>query len=452
MLVHPFDYEFQNNFYTYDEIKYIYDESSRFQRWLNFESALIKAQAKFGIVKKEYAEEVVKNCNLSSWDKNEIREAYKNAKNSIIPLLQLLRNKCSEDARNYIHYGITTQDVIDTGEVIALKEILTIFRRDITFLGQILYDIADMHKETPMIGRSHGQHALPITFGYKTSLWLAEINRHLNRIIHIQKTCLFGQLGGAVGTFSVLEKPELIKQEVMNGLGLSFELQSWHTSRDRIAEIATTIAMLSETCGKIANEIFTLSRSEFLELSEKKKNSGKSSTMPHKLNPVLCQRTIVCVNQVRAQIPIILQAMGGEHERDPRELWGEWISIPTLMIFASTCLKNIILLLQNMDIHVDRMLENIRVFNDLICSEMLTFHLAPKIGKVKSSELVVNLSNQAVLQQSSLYELISNNSELMKLFDEDILSILKNPERCYGYSVDIADNILKTHAFFSKKG
>lgn len=309
MAIHPFDYEFQKNFYSTPQLRRVYEETARMQRWLDFVSALACAQGEVGVIPIADAQIITANYNFASWDSKEVKTCYENTRNSTMPMLKLLRQNCGNPVKDYVHYDATNQDVVDTGEVLALKEAITIIKNDLSALCLQLVQLSKIHKVTPMMGRSHGQHALSITLGLKTVWWLKELDRHLGRLNRLQTESLYGQLGGGVGTLAAVVHAPQVKQRIMQQLGLAYELCSWHTSRDRIVEIASILAMLTETCHKIANEIYTLSRSEYLEARESKAGSGKSSTMPHKSNPVLSQRVCVCATQVRAQLPTLYGAI-----------------------------------------------------------------------------------------------------------------------------------------------
>ena len=212
-----------------------------------------------------------------------------------------------------------------------------------------------------MAARTHGQQALPTTFGLKVTIWLGEIRRHLERIKQLYQTINCGQLGGAVGTMAAFgPMAEQVVKGTLNRLGLEHDPASWHTSRDKIAELSSVFSMLVMTLAKIANEIFQLQKTEIGELLEPSPTGAlASSTMAHKQNPVICQRVIALSRHVRALNSTVLESMGHEHERDPRCLWAEWLAIPELSIYTGTCLQYMMDVLAGLIVRSDKMLENL---------------------------------------------------------------------------------------------
>ena len=252
---------------------------------------------------------------------------------------------------------------------------------EIESLEKLLIDMARSHRETPMIGRTHGQQALPITFGLKIAIWVAEIRRHIERLISLGPRLFTIQLSGAVGTMAALG-PQARSVAALSAekLGLSSGVPNWHTSRDTVAEAATTYGLLCSTFEKIASEIVQLSKTEIGELAESAPEKAQSSsTMPHKSNPVISQRIAVLSRHSRALVNVVIDSMIHEHERDARALWSEWLATPQITIYTGTALQFLISVIENIEIRPERMLENLYRQKDLVVSEWLLFRLAKKL-------------------------------------------------------------------------
>ncbi len=444
MPVHPFDYQINPHVFSSPELEQLFDEKTVYQRWLDFEAALAKAQGNHGIIPIEAAQEINDKAKLDHIDLDSVREAYSKSRNSVVPLLSGLRRACKENYGEFVHHGATTQDVLDTGEILALRNTLTLVYRDIRTLEEICLDLAGQHRHTPMAARSHGQQALPTTFGLKVVIWTAEIRRHIERIKHLYTIINYGQLSGAVGTFAALGPKGLsVAKETMAILGLEHSPLSWHTARDNIAEFASVFSMLVMSLAKIANEIFQLQKTEIGELLEPSISGAlASSTMPHKQNPVLCQRIVALSKHVRGLTATIMESTGHEHERDPRCLWAEWLAIPQLCIYSGSALQSMLGVLSGLTVRPERMLENLYRQKHLITTEWLLFRLSEKLGKVESLNKLHSLSAIAATEGVNLKDAVLADDDIGSLFSREDLSLLDHPERYTGQAVPITDQII----------
>ncbi|MCW5202940.1 MAG: adenylosuccinate lyase family protein [Candidatus Electrothrix communis] len=444
MPAHPFDFQINPHVFSTPELEALFDEQAMLQRWLNFEAALATAQGKLGIIPAEAATEIQAQAKLEHIDLDSVREGYSKSRNSVVPLLGGLRRACRDGYGEYVHYGATTQDVLDTGQILSLQQILKILYRDLLALEEICLKLAEEHRATPMVARTHGQQALPTTFGLKVAGWLAEIRRHIERVKHLQATVCVGQLSGAVGTYAALGAQGLaVAEETMQLLGLNYDPLPWHTSRDRIAELASNFALLVMTLAKIANEIFQLQKTEIDELREPPLSGAlSSSTMPHKQNPVICQRVNALAKHVRALAGTVMESSLHEHERDPRALWAEWLAIPQLCIYTGTALQSMIGVLSGLTVRTDQMLVNLHQRKDLISTEWLLFQLSKSMGKSKALEKLHGLAVSAAESGISLKEGVLADAEIGSLFTAADLAPLDRPEQYIGHAVEIVDRIL----------
>jgi adenylosuccinate lyase len=442
---HPFDFEIQSNIFSTPELTAIFSEQRRFERWLAFEAALADSQAELGIIPREAAGEIRAKAGMDCLDLEGMREAYKKSRNSLMPLVQALRDACDDQHGEFVHYGATTQDVLDTSQVMELREVLRILFRDLRDLKKSLRDLTEEYRHTPMIGRSHGQQALPITFGLKCAVWLAEICRHSDRIIALAPRLLVGQLSGAVGSMAALgDQGREVARKTLERLDLNYSPVSWHTSRDTIAETANLMAMICSSLEKIANEVIELGKNEIGELREPAPAGAiSSSTMPHKRNPVLSQRVAVLARQVRALAPTVTEAMVHEHERDGRAIWSEWLAIPQISIYTGTALNYIKQVVSGLEVVPEKMIDNLRLHGDMVLSEWLLFKLGSAVGKMKAQELMQVIATEARSGSRSLKECILADSSTAALLGQDDLEFLDHPENYLGLAETMIDELLR---------
>jgi adenylosuccinate lyase len=445
MPVHPFDYQINPHVFSTPELEALFDEQAVFQRWLDFEAALAEAQGRRGLIPAAAAAEIKSKARLELLDLDSVRQGYGKSRNSVVPLLGGLRRACADGHGEYVHYGATTQDVLDTGQILALKKTLAIVLRDLLRLEEVCLDLARKHRSTPMAARTHGQQALPTTFGLKVAVWSAEIHRHIARVRHLQGTVCCGQLSGAVGTYAALGEQGIeVAKETMALLGLAHDPLSWHTARDRVAELASDFALLAMTLAKIANEIYQLQKTELDELREPSPSGAvASSTMPHKQNPVLCQRIAALSKHVRALSGTVIESMAHEHERDPRCLWAEWLAMPQICIYTGASVSSLLQVLAGLIVRPEQMLANLHRQKDLIATEWLLFRLGKLMGKNKAMEKLHKLAASAAEQQSSLKEAVLADSEIGSLFTAEELAPLDSPEQYVGSAVELVDRTVE---------
>ena len=410
-----------------DEMKKIFSEQSLIEKWLDVEVALAKAQAQLNIIPQEAATEIEKKAKIELIDVRELGEDIKFTNHSLVPLLRQLENLCDRDYGQYVHYGATTQDITDTANILQLKEVYTVLERDTLSILRALRNLAEQYCMTVMPGRTHGQHALPITFGYKVAVWLEEMNRNYVRLLEIKDRLLVGQFSGAVGTLASLgDQGERVQQLMMEQLGLHTPAISWHTSRDNLAEFAALLGLISGTVGKIAHEIVLLQKTEVGEVEEPF-HFGKvgSSTMPHKRNPSTSQKIVALSRIIRHNIPIFFEGLIHEHERDQIPWQTEWEALPEICILSSAVLSSMITVLEGLTVYEDAMRENLERTHGLILSESVMITLGKHIGKQNGHELVYKACMEAFEQRIPLKDvLLKNELVLQHLSQEDIAEAL----------------------------
>jgi 3-carboxy-cis,cis-muconate cycloisomerase len=441
---HPIDFAVNPHVFSTSEMAQIFDEKARYQRWLDFEAALAKVEAEMGVIPKEAAEEITRKAKLEHLDLENVHQAYLHSRNSLMPLINGLRKVCEKGYGEYVHYGVTTQDVLDTAEVLELRETLRVVYRDLRALEKTCMDLAQRHRSTPVVARTHGQQALPTTLGLKIAIWLGEIRRHIERVQHLFDSISYGQLGGAVGTMAALGPQAMeIAGRTLNLLGLKHSRVAWHNSRDNIGELASAFSLLTTTLAKITNEIFQLQKTEIGELQEPlPKRAVTSTTMPHKQNPVICQRIEVLSRHVRYLSGVIGESMVHEHERDARSLWSEWLAMPQLCIYTGAALQYMLDVMSGLEVNEDRMLVNLHLQKAQVASEWLLFRLGGTLGKMKSLEKLHALSKKATDAGISFKEALMRDPEVGALLTPEDLEYLDHPEKYIGHALEIVDHAI----------
>lgn len=445
MPAHHIDFDIQAHLYSTPEGVALFEEKNRFQRWLDFEAALAASQGELGVIPLQAAATIQAKASLQHLDLDAVRREYTTNRNSLVPIVKALRHACAPYG-DYVHHGATTQDAIDTGQALELKAFLILVQRDLAQIEARLLELASQHQRVPMVGRTHSQQALPITLGLKFAVWLVEISRHQERLLALTPRALTGQLSGAVGTMAALgPQGREIALRTMSKLGLHVSLAPWHTARDTSAETGSFCAMLTTTAAKIANEIFQLGKTEIMELREPTpagKNAG-SSTMPHKRNPVLCERIVVLSSHVRAMSQVLMEAMLHENERDPRALWSEWLAMPQTCIYTLTSLHYLKTVLQDLEIRPQQMLANLHRQQEAISSEWLLFTLSPIIGKAAAHAKISQCLERASSTGQSLRAILTSDPELADRLAEVDLTLLDHPEEYIGLAPEIVADVIR---------
>ncbi|HUA55244.1 MAG TPA: adenylosuccinate lyase [Candidatus Sulfotelmatobacter sp.] len=377
-----------------DEMRAIFSDETRVQKWLDLEAALALEQAALGIVPEAAARDIAEHARVALIDLEVVAEGIRKTKHPLVPALREVQKRCQPQHGEWIHFGPTTQDVLDTGVALQLKAAHAIILRDLGLIGRELYRLADAHKHTAMVGRTHVVHALPITFGHKCAIWLRELARHHERLVQAEPRVFVGGLVGAVGTqASFGERAATLEARVMARLGLGCADISWQPARDRLGEYVVLVGLLGATLAKIANEVLNLSRNEVGELEEPF-NEGKvgSSTMPHKRNPTVVENIVTVGRALRHAVALMTESMHHEHERDGAAWKMEWKALPESCLMISAMLAQTKFVLSGLVVHADRMRRNLDLLGGYILSERVMFALSDKLGKQTAHEVVYEAS------------------------------------------------------------
>jgi len=438
---HIVDSRFYRSGYSTEESRIIFCDFRRLQRWLDVEAALATSQATLGLIPLSAAEQLAQSAQLAQLDLNAMSSSIKNTGHSLIPLLSAWQKVTSPLSAGYIHYGATTQDIQDTAQSLEIKEVLAIIERDLRLIIKELIDLARRTRRLVMVGRSHGQHALPTTLGLKVAVWLDEMLRNGERLRECKKRVLVSQLFGGVGTMAAFQGQgfELL-DEFSKRLGLAAPRTAWHTSRDRLAELLSFMAILGGGLGKIANEICQLARNEICELEEPF-HIGKigSTTMPHKRNPELCEQVVVLSKLIKNQASSGFDGLINEHERDYRSVRLEWVSMPEASLMLCSALRLVKSIVKNLIIHEEHIAANLERSACHVSTEALMFGLSNKTGKQKAHQLLYDLAMKAYSSNRPLQEVLEENQAITNLLSPDELSAMVKPENHIGAASKITE-------------
>jgi adenylosuccinate lyase len=397
--------------YTTREARLVFCDQRRLQRWLDVEAALVMSQTALSMIPGKIAHRLRDTARLDLFDCEAIKNGIAETGHSLIPLLDEWQKAAGPEAARFIHYGATTQDIQDTAQSLEIRDILTIIDRDLALIIRELAKLATEYRHQIIIGRTHGQHALPTTLGLKMAIWLDEMLRHAERLRECRQRVLVSQLFGGVGTMAALgDRPQELLEDFSCRLGLAVPNTAWHTARDRIAEFLSCLGLVTGTMAKIANEIYQLAKNETGELEEPF-HMGKigSTTMPHKRNPELCEQVVVLARLVKSAAGLGLDGLLNEHERDYRAVRLEWAALVDASLYSCGALDLLKNILAGLIVHPDRINRNLATSACLISTEALMFLLGDKIGKQAAHRLLYEISMEAYNSGVPLSELLSRH-------------------------------------------
>ncbi|AIU70684.1 adenylosuccinate lyase [Thermococcus eurythermalis] len=439
MAVHPIDYRYGSK-----EMRSIWDERNKLQKLLDVEAALARAHAKLGNIPEESARVISERAN-TEWVKPErVKEIEAEIHHDIMAVVKALSEVCGEHGK-YVHLGATSNDIIDTANALLIKESLELIERYLKELRDVLLKLAEEHKYTVCIGRTHGQHAVPTTYGMKFAIWLDEVQRHIDRLEELKKRILVGKMRGAVGTAASFgEKALEIERLVMEDLGLKPALiTNQLVPRDLYAELMMFLALVASTLDKIGLEIRNLQRTEILEVSEPfgKRQVG-SSTMPHKRNPIRTEKVCGLARVIYSNVIPALLNNPLWHERDLTNSSVERVILPETFVLLDEMLRVTISVLKGLEFFPENIERNLYLTKNLIMAEPLMLKLTEKgMGRQEAHELVRQLAMRAFKEGRDFLDVVKESEEIMKyLSDEDLASL--RPENYIGVAPQIVDNVI----------
>ncbi len=428
MSTHIIDSEIYGSAWGSDEMRAIFDEIPRTQGWLDVIATLAEAQAEVGLIPAEAVPEIRRVCNIELLSMEALGQGYRDTGHSTLGLIRELKNLCQGEAGEWIYYGATVQDITDTWTSLALLKAWAIVYRDLREIEEILLKLAQTHRNTPMPGRTHGQPGLPITFGFKVSVWVREIRRHIERMKDLHKRMGEGQLSGGVGSVSSLGNKGLeVQEKFFAKLGLRTPDIAWIAARDTQVEFLNLLAIIGATFDKIGHEIYTLQRPEIGEVREGfVKGVVGSITMPHKRNPEIAEHLGSLARLIRHNAACLTENLVHDHERDARSWKTEWALLGPTCLMAGSLLRLSKVMCANLDVDQAGMLASLKASRGYVLSEGVMLALAEKVGKQTAHEMVYQTAmtafeadrplKDAILENEQILEHLSAN-EIETLFD-----------------------------------
>jgi len=431
--------------FTTPAMRAVWSDENRVQKYLDFEAALARAQAKLKIIPQEARDEILKHCDAKEYDMTKLKEATERIGYPVLPVVQQLVKLCKDGLGEWSHWGATTQDITDTATVLQIKESLALIEKEIEAICDALAALAKKYRDTPMAGRSNLQQAVPITFGYKMATMLAAFERHRQRLNELKPRVLVGEFGGAAGTLSSLGKDGLrCQDELMKELKLGQPEISWHTVRDRIAEVGCFLGLITGSCGKIAFDVKLLMQTEVEEVQEPfHQGRGSSSTMPQKRNPISSVYITAQTAMVKQLVAALLEAMIEDHERATGPWEIEWIALPEIFMLTAGALAQTRFLVEGLHVNEQRMRDNIFITKGLIMSEAVMMGLAPQLGRQRAHDLVYDACRVVNERGGSLTDALLAIPEIAGVIDRATIERLTDPGNYLGEAPRMVDRVIQ---------
>jgi len=433
--------------FTTDAMRQVFSDRRQLQYMLDVEAALARALAAAGIAPRSAIAAIESKCSAELFSLESLARSAAQSGNLAVPLVKALTELVAagdSSAASFVHYGATSQDVIDTALVLQLRDALELLRRDLLHIDASLARIAAAHKSTLVAGRTWLQQGPPVTFGLKAAGWLAALERHRDRLEHARKQVLVLQFGGAVGTMAALgaRGPE-VAAALARELKLETPELPWHSHRDRLAEVAASLGLLVGSLGKIARDLSLMSQTEIDEVVEPSApGRGGSSTMPHKRNPVSSAVILAAALRLPALVATMLVSIVQEHERGLGGWHAEWETLPEIFRLTAGALAHMKQVVEGLEIHPERMLENLNRTHGLVLAEAVAFALRERMGKEKSHKIVEEAARRAVLDGSDFADVLLSYAEVTDHLSRAELLWLLDPANYLGSAVEMTERFL----------
>lgn len=438
------DDDLLRDFFGTDAQRRIFDGRARLQSWLDVERALAETQAELGIIPAEAAERIAAACDAAGYDLDALREEVNRTQHPIVPVVHALEHAAGPEAARFVHFGATTQDIMDTGQALQLRRSLELIEADLARAIAGAERLAREHRSTPQAGRTHAQHAVPITFGLKAATWLDELRRCAARLEEARPRLLAVQLFGAAGTMAAYgEQGVAIRDGVAARLGLETTETPWHATRDRIGELGALLSLLAGAAERIAAEVVRLQATEYGELAEPLRQGHiGSSTMPQKRNPHLAEGLVAKARLVHGLAATLLRNAAHQHERDMSAWALEWLAVPELMILSGAVAADVAVLLEGLTADAERMRANLDLTGGQIAAEALMMALDPMIGRNRAHELLVALTREADAAGRPFAEVAAADERLREHLSEAEIAAALDPARYTGLAETLVDRTL----------
>ena len=435
MPVNPADSAVFGSLYGSDAMRAVFDERTSFQHMLDVEAALARVQARLGIIPAAAAAAITAAARVETLDMAELAASVRIVGYPVVGIVKGLSRAAGEAAGRWTHWGATTQDILDTALALQLRDGLRLIRADLVATVGALAMQAERHRGTVMAGRTHLQHALPVTFGLRCALWLQPLSRHVARLDQMRPRVELVQFGGAAGTLASLGEQGLA---VMEAPPLP-----WHVGRDGVAEAVSFLGLLCGSLAKIATDVVLLAQTELAELAESyAEGRGSSSTMPQKRNPVASEYILAAARAVQALVPLMGGAMAADHERATGPWQAEALALPQAFVLAHGALGHARALADGMVVDAARMRRNLDAGGGLIMAEAVMMGLAPRLGRERAHHAVKHACDAALRDGTDLATALRQEEAVRGVLDEAEIRRLVDPARYLGSTSHFIDRAL----------
>ncbi len=425
----------------------IFSDYALISKYVQVEIALARAEARCGVIPAAAADEIAARSKVDALDFDLLRRETDIVGYPILPLVHQLSRMCGESG-GYLHWGATTQDIMDTAVVLQIRDALEVMEAELRDLRDILARLAKRYRDTPMAGRTHLQQALPVTFGYKVAVWLAMFDRHQVRLAQLRPRVLVGEFAGAAGTLASIGSRGLeVQKALMDELDLGVPAATWHVARDGLAEVVNFLGLLTGSLGKIAYDVMLMASTEFAELYEPfVKGRGASSTMPQKRNPISSELIFAASKAVRQHAGLMLDAMIQDLERATGPWHAEWIALPESFVLTAGALHQAKFMLDGLVVDEQRMRKNLDMSNGLIVAEAVMMGLAPHIGRQDAHDVVYAACRTVNEKGGTLSDVLNAMPEVSSRLDRTLIEQLTDPANYLGMAPQMVDRVLASSA------
>lgn len=430
----------------------IFDDSAFLARCVEVEAALARAEAQLGMIPAEAAAAISRVAaglaeGTLALDPARLKRETEMVGYPILPLVRQIAQLCEGGAGRWVHWGATTQDIMDTALVLQIRAGLALIEQDLAAVRGHLADLARRHRTTPMAGRTHLQHALPITFGYKAAVWLSALDRHAERLMQLRPRVLFVEFGGATGTLASLDAGGAgglaVRAELARELGLGDPPITWHAARDGVAETVQLLALLGGSLGKIAFDVMLMSATEFGEAAEPfAAGRGSSSTMPQKRNPISCELIVAAAKTLRQAAGLVLDSLVADFERATGPWHVEWLAVPEAFGYIAGALRQARFMLGGLVVDAGRMAQNLAMTHGLIVAEAVMMGLAPHTGRNEAHDLVYDACRTAIESDRPLLDVLLETPSVLDPLGAERLKELVDPRNYLGAAPAMVDRVL----------
>ncbi|KAL2205508.1 3-carboxy-cis,cis-muconate cycloisomerase [Sarocladium strictum] len=445
--VSAFDSFLYRNIFGTDEIRKVFTDTAFTTTCIEVETALARAQAKCNVIPQDAADTITAKARFDQLDIDRLRDETEIVGYPILPLVRQLADACGESGR-YVHWGATTQDIMDTASVLQMRRGLDIVENKIEAVIIALESLARQYRDTPMAGRTHLQHALPVTFGYKAAVWVSSFYRHRQRLQQLRVRTLLVQYGGAAGTLASLAGPKgdegvAVRTALAKELDLIDPSITWHVARDGVAETTNFLAIVGGSLGKIALDLMIMCSNELGEVAEPfVPHRGASSTMPQKRNPISSEIILAASKLLRSNASLVQDGIVSDFERASGPWHLEWVCIPQSFVVAVGALHQAAFALSGLVVDEERMLANLNSTKGLIVGEAVMMALARHIGRQEAHDVVYAACKEAIEKKKTLLEVLQKQDQVVKALGREKIESLCDPANYLGASMRMVDDTL----------